>query len=385
MEDPGRPAADRGRGRLGQDPGADPAHRPPHRHRGRRARGRSWPSPSPTRRPTRCAAGWPSWSDRGPSACGCRPSTRPACGSCGPTATAWATRARSPSTTTPTPGAWSRSSPASSTSTPRSSRPARCSARSARPSRRGRARPRSGPRPSRSSTGGSPTSTTSTSGGCWRPTPWTSTTCCSTPCGCSTSTPTCWSTTGTASPTSSSTSTRTPTPCQNALAVQLAGGHRNIVVVGDSDQSVYRFRGADISNILDFEQAFPDATAITLDQNFRSTQTILDAANAVITNNVSRKPKSLWTDQGGGRADRPVPGRGRARRGRVGGPRDRPAALRPGRCAGATWPSSTGPTPRARALEEAWSGPRSPTRSWGAPSSTTARRSRTSSPISGSW
>ncbi len=87
---------------------------------------------------------------------------------------------------------------------------------------------------------------------------------------------------------------------QNALAVQLAGGHRNIVVVGDSDQSVYRFRGADISNILDFEQAFPDATAVTLDQNFRSTQTILDAANAVIANNVSRKPKTLWTDQGAG-------------------------------------------------------------------------------------
>ncbi len=87
---------------------------------------------------------------------------------------------------------------------------------------------------------------------------------------------------------------------QNALAVLLAGGHRNIVVVGDSDQSVYRFRGADISNILDFEQAFPDARAITLDQNFRSTQTILDAANAVITNNVSRKPKSLWTEGGAG-------------------------------------------------------------------------------------
>ena len=87
---------------------------------------------------------------------------------------------------------------------------------------------------------------------------------------------------------------------QNALAVLLAGEHRNIVVVGDSDQSVYRFRGADISNILDFEQAFPDATVITLDQNFRSTQTILDAANAVITNNVSRKPKTLWTDSGEG-------------------------------------------------------------------------------------
>jgi DNA helicase-2/ATP-dependent DNA helicase PcrA len=87
---------------------------------------------------------------------------------------------------------------------------------------------------------------------------------------------------------------------QNALAVLLASGHRNIVVVGDSDQSVYKFRGADISNILDFEKAFPDATVVTLDQNFRSTQTILDAANAVITNNVSRKPKTLWTDQGAG-------------------------------------------------------------------------------------
>ncbi len=89
-------------------------------------------------------------------------------------------------------------------------------------------------------------------------------------------------------------------PVQNALAVLLAGGHRSIVVVGDSDQSVYRFRGADISNILDFEQAFPDATVVTLDQNFRSTQTILDAANAVIANNVSRKPKTLWTEGGEG-------------------------------------------------------------------------------------
>jgi DNA helicase II / ATP-dependent DNA helicase PcrA len=87
---------------------------------------------------------------------------------------------------------------------------------------------------------------------------------------------------------------------QNTLAVQLAQEHRNIAVVGDSDQSVYRFRGADISNILDFEKAFPDATVITLDQNFRSTQTILDAANAVIANNVSRKPKNLWTEGGEG-------------------------------------------------------------------------------------
>ena len=87
---------------------------------------------------------------------------------------------------------------------------------------------------------------------------------------------------------------------QNALAVLLADEHRNIVVVGDSDQSVYRFRGADITNILAFEEAFPDSTVVTLDQNFRSTQSILDAANSVIANNVSRKPKTLWTDRGVG-------------------------------------------------------------------------------------
>ncbi len=87
---------------------------------------------------------------------------------------------------------------------------------------------------------------------------------------------------------------------QNELAMLLAGAHRNIVVVGDSDQSVYRFRGADITNILEFEAAYPDATVVTLDQNFRSTQTILDAANAVIANNLARKPKTLWTDVGAG-------------------------------------------------------------------------------------
>ena len=107
---------------------------------------------------------------------------------------------------------------------------------------------------------------------------------------------------------------------QNALATLLAGEHRSIVVVGDSDQSVYRFRGADITNILEFEQAFPDATVITLDQNFRSTQTILDAANAVIANNVSRKPKTLWTDRRRGRQGHPLPGRGRVRRGARGWP-----------------------------------------------------------------
>ncbi len=87
---------------------------------------------------------------------------------------------------------------------------------------------------------------------------------------------------------------------QNELVLALASEHRNICVVGDTDQSIYRFRGADIRNILEFEEAFPDCTVIVLEQNYRSTQTILDAANAVIANNLGRKPKELWTDSGGG-------------------------------------------------------------------------------------
>ncbi|MCC6435494.1 MAG: UvrD-helicase domain-containing protein, partial [Acidimicrobiales bacterium] len=90
------------------------------------------------------------------------------------------------------------------------------------------------------------------------------------------------------------------TRVQNELVLLLGAEHRNVFVVGDSDQSIYSFRAADIRNILEFEQAFPDATVVVLDQNYRSSQIILDAANAVIANNLSRKPKDLWTDQGRG-------------------------------------------------------------------------------------
>jgi DNA helicase-2/ATP-dependent DNA helicase PcrA len=84
------------------------------------------------------------------------------------------------------------------------------------------------------------------------------------------------------------------------LVRMLTEEHRNVMVVGDTDQSIYKFRGADFRNLLKFEEVFPESTVIVMEQNYRSTQRILDAANAVIANNAARRPKHLWTEQIGG-------------------------------------------------------------------------------------
>ena len=177
---------------------------------------------------------------------------------------------------------------------------ARCSPRSPTP-RTSCAPSRTTPSSSApSSSRPSPTSTSSTSASCTAPTRWTSTTCSSAPSTCS----------------SSSRRSATATPnsfrwvmvdeYQDTNHVQyrwlqlLTSEHRNLAVVGDDAQSIYGFRGADIKNILNFQDDYPDAHVVKLEQNYRSTQTILDAANGVIANNRGQMAKHLWTDVGEG-------------------------------------------------------------------------------------
>ena len=116
---------------------------------------------------------------------------------------------------------------------------------------------------------------------------------------------------------------------------------------GDSDQSIYRFRGAEMRNLLDFERAFPEARMIVLDQNYRSTQTILDAANAVIGNNLLRQEKELWSALGKGEPIRRYRAGDERDEATFVAERDRHAAAGTRASATATSRSSTGRTPRA--------------------------------------
>ena len=156
-----------------------------------------------------------------------------------------------------------------------------------------------------------------------------------------------------------------------------------LCVVGDADQSIYAFRGATIRNIEEFEQDYPDAKVILLEQNYRSTQTILAAANAVVSQNRGRKPKNLWSDQGAGP---PIIGyvadNEHDEAAFVAEEVDRLTDARPGH-AGPRWRCSTGPTRSPVSSRKCSSGSGCPTGSSAGCGSMSGARSGTCSPTSG--
>ena len=213
---------------------------------------------------------------------------------------------------------------------------------------------------------------------------------------------------------------------QYRLCALLAAVHHNLAVVGDDDQSIYSWRGADLRNILDFERDWPDAKVVKLEQNYRSTQTILDAAHAVVSRVEGRKDKRLWTDRGAGAAvqvfdayneyeeaefvarqverlassadrrrgwasllttraeDGPDDGTDDDRTDDEGAQRPgRPRPARPDRCASATSRSPTGSTPRAASWRRRSCGSGSRTSWWAGSASTSGARSRTPWPTPG--
>ena len=186
------------------------------------------------------------------------------------------------------------------TSTPSASRRARCSPRSPTP-RTSCARPRTTASSSApSSSRPSPTSTSTTSASCTAPTRWTSTTCCVRSVNLLELFQEVRDRYASAFRWVMVDEYQDTNHVQYRWLQLLTSEHRNLAVVGDDAQSIYGFSGADIKNILDFEDDYPDAHVVKLEQNYRSTQTILDAANAVIANNRGQMAKHLWTDVGEG-------------------------------------------------------------------------------------
>ena len=236
--------------------------------------------------------------------------------------------------------------------------------------------------------------TASTSAGCGRPTRWTSTTSSARQSLCCKRFRRSPSTTGGGSGTSWSTSTRTPTTrstcwCANWSGTESADEPTGVppgelCVVGDADQSIYAFRGATIRNIEDFERDYPNATTILLEQNYRSTQTILSAANSVIARNAGRREKRLWTDAGDGELIVGYVADNEHDEARF--VAEEIDALADSAATSPTTTSrcSTAPTTRSRAhRKRSSSGPASRTKSLAAFAFTSAGRSATSSPICG--